>query len=104
MKTLHVPIAALLLSATLPLSAAESATEAAPSLDVAAMTCRTLLQSGGNERDLLLAFLHGYVAGKAGNPAPGLDAMSTLTDQVIDRCIDKPAQPVLDAFKGDAKS
>lgn len=101
---LRPTLSALALIAALPLAAAETPADAAPSLDVEAMTCRALLQTGGNERDLLLAFLHGYAAAKAGTGAPGLEAMATLTDQVIDRCIDAPNQRVLDAFQADAKS
>jgi hypothetical protein len=104
---IHSMLAALILTAAIPASAeapAEPAADAAArELPITTMTCRQLLQAGGESRDLLLALFHGYMAGK--NGATRLDTvdMSFATDAVIDHCIDKPADPVLAAFAAAGK-
>jgi len=79
-------------------SAAELDADKAHALPVATLDCRTLLQAGGEERDLLLALFHGYVAGKAGAAEMDTVKMSFTTDRVIDHCIDNPDDSVLAAF------
>jgi HdeA/HdeB family len=74
------------------------ASEEARSLPVTTLTCRSLLQASGDERDLLLAVFHGYVAGKRGDPSMDTVKMSFQTDDIISYCIDKPDARVLDAF------
>lgn len=77
---------------------ARQADPAARSLSITSLSCRALLQAGGGDRDLLLALLHGYVAGKAGKGELDTVKMSFVTDSVVDHCIDKPKDPVLAAF------
>lgn len=70
-----------------------------PSLDIEGMTCRYLLTAGGDERDLLLSFFHGYMAGKAGDDAEhNVETMADTTDKVIEYCVDAPSQPLVKAF------
>lgn len=67
-------------------------------LSLSSLSCRALLQAGGADRDLLMALLHGYVAGKADKATLDTVSMSFVTDAVVDHCIDKPNDPVLAAF------
>lgn len=103
MNRLTLPAIALLVAAS-PLAAlAQEATPtpapAAPSLDIEAMTCRYLLTAGGDERDLLLAFFHGYFAGKAGPDAVhDVDKMAERTDAVLEWCVDNPSATLVRAF------
>jgi hypothetical protein len=73
-------------------------------LSIGNMTCRSLLQASGTQRDLLLALFHGYVAGKQGTPELDTVRMSFLTDAVVDHCIDNPDDRVLAAFAASAKA
>lgn len=95
-------LALALTFALAPAAHGESTTEldadTAHALPVTTLDCRTLLQAGGEERDLLLALFHGYVAGKAGASEMDTVKMSFTTDRVIDHCIDKPDDSVLAAF------
>lgn len=102
MKIRSLTAALLLALVALPL-AAQAPADAAPSaevreLPISTMTCRQLLQASGDDRDLLLALFHGYVAGKAGKTSMDTVKMSFATDAVVDHCIDKPGDPVLAAF------
>jgi hypothetical protein len=91
---------AILALASAPVAHAETsdAPEKNPRLDVEGMSCRYLLESGGSERDLLLAFLHGYVAGKSAGEAQDVVEMAETTDRVIGWCIDNPGQTVIKSF------
>ena len=78
--------------------AAEPTDAIARQLPISTLTCRELLQASGQNRDLLLALFHGYVAGKSGAQALDTVDMSFVTDAVVDHCIDKPSDPLLAAF------
>jgi hypothetical protein len=78
--------------------AADPPSEAVRQLPITTMTCQQLLQAGGDDRNLLLALFHGYVAGKADKAALDTVKMSFATDAVIDHCIEKPSDPLLAAF------
>lgn len=96
-------VAVLALSASLPLAAQSDAAPAGGNAEVRALpvgnlTCRALLQASGDERDLLLAIYHGYMAGKAGAESMDTVKMSFVTDKVIDHCIDNPSDRILAAF------
>lgn len=82
---------------------AQAPAEAPPSdevrtLSMTSTTCQQLLQAGGEDRNLLLALFHGYVAGKADKSTLDTVKMSFATDAVIDHCIEKPSDPLLAAF------
>lgn len=77
--------------------------EAARTLPVATLTCRDLLQASGQQRDLLLALMHGYVAGKKGLQSVDTVDMSFATDRVVDHCIEAPSDRLLAAFAATEK-
>lgn len=97
-QTLALVLAASPLAA-LAQDAAPAAEPAAPTLDIDGITCRYLLTAGGEERDLLLSFFHGYFAGKAGPDAVhDVGKMADQTDAVVDWCVDNPSATVVRAF------
>lgn len=103
MNLLLRPTLAMLLTASslvaVAQDAAPRAAPAAPVLDIQGITCRYLLTAGGDERDLLLSFFHGYFAGKAGPEAVhDVGTMADLTDAVIDWCVDHPRATLLRAY------
>lgn len=101
MKNLMI-LVALAITAS-PAAIAAQSTEATAddqvrSLPIAALTCRDLLQASGQKRDLLLALMHGYVAGKKGLQSVDTVEMSFVTDMVVDHCIEAPSDRLLAAF------
>ena len=102
MKTRSIVLTLMFAVVGLPV-VAQAPTEAPPSeevrvLSITTMTCQQLLQAGGDDRNLLLALFHGYVAGKADKSSLDTVKMSFATDAVVDHCIDKPSDPLLAAF------
>lgn len=99
-KTTRMAVAVLLAAFPLATFAEQDAPEpAAPTLDIEGMTCRYLLTAGGTERDLLMAFFHGYFAGKAGPDAEhDVEKMADRTDAVVAWCVDNPGATLVRAF------
>jgi hypothetical protein len=63
------------------------------------LDCRTLLRLDGREREFTLLYYHGFVSGRLNEARLDAQVMSAATDQVIDHCIDRPGDKVLDVFE-----
>ncbi|TVQ45819.1 MAG: hypothetical protein EA365_07100 [Gloeocapsa sp. DLM2.Bin57] len=68
-------------------------------IDIETMDCRTMLQMGGDDRESVIIFYHGYIT--AHNNATTINVLNLgqLTDQVINSCIDNPDETILNTFK-----
>lgn len=73
-----------------PTPAAEARQQALNDLE-----CRTLLRLGGEERDFTLLYLHGFVSGRTQQLLLPVKDLAEATDQLIERCIDKPNDKAL---------
>lgn len=71
--------------------------EDVPSLT--AMTCRQLLKSSGDERTNSLIFMHGYISGKKGETQIDAPALTNITEQAIDTCIDNPDRSAFEVLE-----
>ncbi|MEH6577768.1 MAG: HdeA/HdeB family chaperone [Amphritea sp.] len=60
--------------------------------------CKDIMRLSGTERDISIAFYHGYMLGKKGTTMYVRDKLSNISDQVIDYCLDNPNIKMLDAF------
>ena len=61
-------------------------------------TCKDLMRDGGPTREIAVAFLHGYLLGKAGGSRFNLETLSKQTDDFVERCLDNPNEKALDAM------
>jgi hypothetical protein len=61
-------------------------------------TCKDVMREHGNNRDVVIAFLHGYMLGKSGSMAFDIDAMHKQTSDFIEYCLDHPAEKAVDAM------
>lgn len=52
--------------------------------------CKDVMRDSGANRDVAIAFLHGYMLGKSGISKFNIDRLRTQTDAFIDRCLDHP--------------
>ena len=68
-------------------------------IDIGKMTCKQLMSGNDAEREVGLAFFHGYLAGKKNRQVVDLPAASALSDKVRDYCLSNPTGTVMDAFK-----
>jgi hypothetical protein len=51
-------------------------------------TCKDVVRESGPDRDVAIAFLHGFLLGKSGSSKFNLEAMHKLSDDFIERCLD----------------
>jgi hypothetical protein len=72
---------------------------AADNRDFATQTCKEVMRLSGNDRDIAIAFAHGYVLGKKGTTQYEVDTLAQVTDQFIDYCLDHPADKALPSFE-----
>jgi hypothetical protein len=60
--------------------------------------CKDVMRDSGTNRDVAIAFLHGYLIGKSGGSKFNLDLLKKQTDLFIDRCLDNPNEKALDSM------
>ena len=67
-------------------------------IDLETLDCRTLLKSEGEDRSNIMIFMHGYMSGKNAETVVDAPALISISDQVLEACIDSPESPVMDVF------
>jgi hypothetical protein len=60
--------------------------------------CRDIMRESGANRDVSIAFLHGFLLGKSASASFNLDKIKQQTDAFIERCLSNPAEKALDAM------
>jgi len=92
--------AATVLVTFLVLTAATGATDTADTKrDFGTLSCKDVMRLSGSDRDISLAFAHGFMLGKKGTTEYDVDALAKVTDQFIDYCLDHPAENALQSFE-----
>jgi hypothetical protein len=67
-------------------------------LAIESYRCKDLLRESGTERDVAVAFLHGYILGRAGAQKFDVDTLRKQTAAFIERCLDNPQGRALDTM------
>ena len=94
-------LAALILSASLAGGAqAQEKMQDKGDRAVEQYSCKDVMRESGSNRDVAIAFLHGYLLGKSGGSAFNVETLRKQTDAFIERCLDNPAQRAVDAMTG----
>ena len=60
--------------------------------------CKDVMRESGANRDVAIAFLHGYLLGKSGGSKFDLEVLHKQTDDFIEQCLDNPAQKAVDVM------
>jgi hypothetical protein len=60
--------------------------------------CKDVMREGGTNRDVAIAFLHGYLIGKSGSSKFDLEVLHKQSDDFIEQCLDNPAQKAVDVM------
>ena len=60
-------------------------------------TCKDVMRESGPNRDVAIAFLHGYLLGKSGSSKFNVDALRQQSDAFIERCLENPGEKAVDA-------
>jgi len=70
-----------------------------PTVNLAQMTCRSVLKMPAEDRAFTIVFFHGYMSGKNNETMLNAEQLATTTDKIADACIDNPAMPVIEVFR-----
>jgi hypothetical protein len=60
--------------------------------------CKDVMRDSGGNRDVAIAFLHGFILGRSGGSKFNLDALQRETDAFLDRCLMNPTNKALDVM------
>ena len=60
--------------------------------------CKDVMREHGDNRDVAIAFLQGFMLGKTGSSAFDLDALHKQTTDFIEYCLDHPGEKAFDAM------
>ena len=52
--------------------------------------CKDFMRESGSNRDVAIAFLHGFLLGKSGEAKFNLDTLKKQSDTFIELCLDQP--------------
>ena len=65
--------------------------------------CKDILRETGSNREVAIAFLHGYLLGKSGSQSFDLQSLAKQTDAFVELCLDNPnesASAAMNKVKG----
>ena len=66
--------------------------------DLASYKCKDFMRIGGSERDIAIAFLHGYLFGKADTTKFNTETASKANEKFIEHCLDNPGDDAIGAM------
>jgi len=61
--------------------------------------CKDIVRESGSNREVAIAFLHGFLLGKSGNSQFNLNDLLKQTDTFLDRCIESPNDKAVDVME-----
>ena len=61
-------------------------------------TCKDIMREHGDNRDVTIAFLHGFLLGKSGSASFDIDVLHKQTSAFIEYCLDHPGEKAVDAM------
>jgi HdeA/HdeB family len=61
-------------------------------------SCKDVMREHGSNRDVTIAFLHGYLLGKSGRSTFNTDDLHKRTSAFIEYCLDNPGERAVDAM------
>lgn len=61
-------------------------------------SCKDVMRESGGNRDVAIAFLHGFIVGKSGGNKFNVETLRKQTDAFIERCLDNPGAKAVDAM------
>jgi len=96
MRAMSVGLTAL--AASLAVVPASHSARAQHEIAIDNYSCREILREAGPERDVAVAFLHGYILGKAGAATLDVEGLRKQTGIFIERCLDNPQASALDSM------
>jgi HdeA/HdeB family len=75
-----------------------AAAQAANTRTIDQYSCKDVMREHGDNRDVTIAFLHGFLLGKSGGATFDIDALHKQTSDFIEYCLDNPTAKAVDAM------
>ena len=60
--------------------------------------CKDVMRESGADRNVAIAFLHGFLLGKSGGSTFDLEILHKQTNEFIERCLDNPSEKSVDVM------
>jgi hypothetical protein len=60
--------------------------------------CKDVMRESGANRDVAIAFLHGFLLGKSGGTTFNIDVLHKQTNDFIEQCLDNPNEKAVDVM------
>ena len=60
--------------------------------------CKDVMRESGADRDVAIAFLHGFLLGKTGKSDFNVDILRKQSDEFIEMCLQKPNDKAIDVM------
>ena len=60
--------------------------------------CKDVMRENGTNRDVAIAFLHGFLLGKSSGSKFDLDKLHNQTNEFIERCLDNPTENAVEVM------
>jgi hypothetical protein len=60
--------------------------------------CKDVMRESGTDRDVAIAFLHGFLLGKSGSSNFDIDELRKQTNNFIERCLANPDEKAVDVM------
>lgn len=99
MKKLISVIGILVISSVCNLSLAGDTSKGKADLkNVNDFLCKDILRTSGEDRNIAVAFMHGYLLGKSGKSTFNKAELSEATDHFIEACLDNTKGGALDTL------
>ncbi len=89
---------AMLGAAALLCSAAGAVAQPGMDRTIDQYKCRDVMREAGSNRDVAIAFLHGFLLGKSGNQRFNLDTLHKETEAFIEHCLSNPEGKAVDSM------
>jgi len=99
LKPIHRVTAAISVLALLSVSASTLAADKPETKDLKGFTCKDVMILSGEERDMSIVFVHGYMLGKNNTTQYEFDKLARITDAFLNYCLDHPAENALASFE-----
>jgi hypothetical protein len=72
--------------------------QGSPERTVEQYACKDVMRESGSNREVAIAFLHGFLLGKSGSSKFNIELLQKQTDAFVDRCLDNPNERAMDAM------
>lgn len=61
-------------------------------------TCKDVMRESGPNRDIAIAFIHGFLLGKSGSSKFNVDVLYEQGSRFVDYCLDNPKEKAADVL------